>query len=519
MRRTLVSLFSLLCTLSAFSQYQNVMISDVFSPTEPSIVMDINQQDLLFVGSSLNSYFISLDTGYTWSQAQLISDLGVYGDPVVIIDSESRFYYLHLSNPYEFYPDGDTLDRIVCQRSENNGFSWNNGTYFGLDSTKDNTRESAVVDLDTDNIYATWTQFDSYGSTNPADSSHILFVKSIDAGLTWSDPIRLDQHAGNSEDADSTLKGAVPAVGPDGEVYVSWAGPNGIVFNKSLDAGETWLSEDVFVDSMPGGWDFTVSGLNRCNGLPVIKCDVSDGPNTGTIYINWSDQRNGEDDTDIWLSKSTDGGETWSDATRVNDDPPGKHQFLTWMDVDPTNGHVYIVFYDRRNQEGDNTDVYLARSTDGGESFTNILISENSFLPSDSIVFGDYNSIVAYDGIIRPVWARMEDGVQSIWTAIVDFSIWSDINEKGGLVPEFTCFPNPVKETLNLTFHLDQQAILKIELLDNAGRSINIRESENFSHGHHHLVFDLSEYKLKPGLYFLSIQIDDQHLSQKVMLE
>ncbi|MEZ5146518.1 MAG: sialidase family protein [Bacteroidales bacterium] len=72
----------------------------------------------------------------------------------------------------------------------------------------------------------------------------------------------------------------------------------------------------------------TQSRINRCNGLPITVCDLSGGPNNGTIYINWSDQSNGEDDTDVWVVKSTDGGDTWSEPMRVNDDPPGKQQFL-----------------------------------------------------------------------------------------------------------------------------------------------------------------------------------------------
>lgn len=519
MKQFIFGFLFLSCSLFTSAQYQNVMISDVFNPNEPSIIMDINQQDLLLVGASLNSYFISLDTGLTWTQAQLISDLGVYGDPVVVVDSESKFYFLHLSNPYEFYPDGDTLDRIVCQRSLNNGASWSNGSFFGLDPSKDNTRESAVVDHASDNIYATWTQFDSYGSTNPLDSSHILFVKSEDAGLTWSEPLKLDQYGGSSSDSDSTLKGAVPAVGPNGEIYVSWAGPNGIVFDKSLDEGASWLNEDVFVDSMPGGWDLTVPGLDRCNGLPVTKCDISDGPYNGTIYINWADQRNGEEDTDIWLSKSTDGGETWSEAIRVNDDPPGKHQFLSWMDVDQINGHIYCVFYDRRDQLGNNTDVYLARSTDGGESFTNILISDTSFLPSDSIVFGDYIGIVAYDGIVRPVWSRMENGEQSIWTALIDFSIWNGIDEEANSLSAFNCFPNPAKDRLSINFQLKKEAVLGIDLIDSSGRTVKIKEDELYRQGDHSLSIDLLKYDLKSGLFFLAVHLDNKRLTQKVMLE
>ena len=63
------------------------------------------------------------------------------------------------------------------------------------------------------------------------------------------------------------------------------------------------------------------------------------------------------------------------------------------MSVDQTTGSIYIVFYDRRNTTGDNTDVYMARSTDGGNNFSNVQISASSFLPNSSTFFGDYTNI------------------------------------------------------------------------------------------------------------------------------
>ena len=66
----------------------------------------------------------------------------------------------------------------------------------------------------------------------------------IDFGETWSAPLRLSQVAGDCIDDDNTVEGAVPAVGPNGEIYVSWAGPVGIVFDKSTDGGKTWVKED-----------------------------------------------------------------------------------------------------------------------------------------------------------------------------------------------------------------------------------------------------------------------------------
>src|SRR5690606_12984405 len=110
--------------------------------------------------------------------------------------------------------------------------------------------------------------------------------------------------SGDCADDDDTVEGAVPAVAPNGDVYITWMGPNGLVYNKSMDGGNTWLSEEQKIHDIPGGWSYGISGIYRANGFPIIKIDRSGGKNHGTIYINWSDQRNGEHDTDIWLTKS-----------------------------------------------------------------------------------------------------------------------------------------------------------------------------------------------------------------------
>ena len=100
-----------------------------------------------------------------------------------------------------------------------------------------------------------------------------------------------------------------------------------------------------------GGWVYDVEDLFRCNGLPITASDNSNSPYKGNIYINFTDIRNGANDADVFIVKSTDGGFTWSDAIRVNDDPlgNGKQQFMSWMSVDPVTGAINIIYYDRRD--------------------------------------------------------------------------------------------------------------------------------------------------------------------------
>jgi len=321
---------------------------------------------------------------------------------------------------------------------------------------------------------------------------------------------------------DNTTEGAVPAVGPAGEVYVAWSGSEGIRFDRSLDGGDTWLDEDIFIDSQPGGWNYDVPGIPRCNGLPITCCDISQSDFRGTIYVNWTDQRNGDDDTDVWISKSTDGGNTWSDAFRVNDDPAGKQQFLTWMTIDQANGDIYVVFYDRRNYNDRNTDVYLAHSTDGGETFENILVSESPFVPhtgsSGDPFFGDYTNITAFDGIVRPIWARQDIQKMSVWTAIVDISTY--FPEPKELIP-FSLeqnYPNPFAYTTHFSFKLHETSFVTLSVSDMYGRHITTLISRRkMQPGKYVETFDAHYYRMSPGIYYFMLT-DGKHRQDRKMI-
>jgi hypothetical protein len=384
---------------------------------------------------------------------------------------------------------------------------------------KQQDKEWASIDRSDNTIYATWTQFDEYGSNNPDDFSNILFSKSTDHGESWTEAVQINEVSGDCIDDDETTEGAVPAVGPNHEVYVAWAGPAGIVFDRSLDGGETWLENDIFIDPMPTGWAYDIPGIYRANGLPVTVCDTSGGPFHGNIYVNWSDQRNGPDDTDIWLARSEDGGDTWTPAIRVNDDPPGKHQFFTWMALDQTNGNLYFVWYDRRNYDDTQTDVFMAMSTDGGATFTNFKISESPFVPISNVFFGDYTNVTAYDNVVRPIWARLHNGQLSVWTAIVDLSM---VGVPEVMKPVATLeqnYPNPFSQDTWFAFKLREQASVSLHVFDQYGRMVaTIINNETHGPGRYTHKLNASERNLAAGVYYFSLQAGDQNVKRKMIL-
>ena len=389
-----------------------------YNECEPSIAINPKNTNHIAAGSVLQGYHFSKDGGKTWKSKNLTSKFGVYGDPVLIFDTTGRLYYFHLASKGE----DEHLNRIVCQASDKIEGAFSIESSTKPNGTKVQDKHWVVVNPKTNVIYMTWTQFDAYDSPDPKDSSFIMFSKSTNRGISWSEPKRISKFGGDCMDGDMTVEGAVPALGAHGEIFVTWAGPNGLVFQKSLDDGKTWLNEEKYVENQPEGWDIKVPGFYRANGLPFLVSDMSNGPNRGTLYLNWSDQRNGNDNTDVWLMKSSDGGDTWSKPIKVNQDRTRSHQFMTAIAVDQTNGDLHIVFYDRCKYKSTDkqTDVVWCMSKDGGNSFQQQTISEKSFSPNEKVFFGDYLGISAVNGRVRPIWPRMDNGKISLWTALID---------------------------------------------------------------------------------------------------
>jgi len=408
------------------TQFTNIKIDEasafLIGPCEPSIAINPKNPKNMVAGSVLDNAYYSFDSGHTWTKLKMVSnEFGVYGDPCIVSDFEGNFYYLHLANP-DGKPHESTnfLNQMVIQKSSDGGITWNAGVGMGYNLPKQQDKEWAVVHLKTGQIYVTWTEFDKYGSDQKHHKSRIRFATSSDKGLTFSPAQTISDIEGDALDDDRTTEGAVPAVSNDGNIFVAWSIDNKIYFDSSFDNGKTW-NKDVLIAQQPEGWTQDIPGIGRCNGMPITVVDNSKSAYQGNIYVNWTDQRNGKDNTDVFLIKSSDMGKTWSNPIQVNQDKTQTHQFFTWMTLDPITGYLYFIYYDRSQHTDNKTDVVLSVTKDGGDTFVSKIISESSFDPNPDCFFGDYNNISAYNGIVRPIWTRYEDGKLSVWTALINF--------------------------------------------------------------------------------------------------
>ncbi len=106
-----------------------------------------------------------------------------------------------------------------------------------------------------------------------------------------------------------------------------------------------------------------------------------------------------------------------------NDDPAGvaNDQFNQWLAVDPSDGSVNLSWNDTRNDPAHlSTDIFYARSTDGGLSFTKN--TQVTTAPTNETCcgadlgnqYGDYEGIAAMDGSIHPIWTDRRTAVTSL---------------------------------------------------------------------------------------------------------
>jgi hypothetical protein len=491
---------------------QNPNIQIGFSnewPNEPSICMNPANPDQIIIGSVPDNYYTTNDGGLTWQHGTITSSFGVNGDPVILVDTGGNFYYFHLVSD---------LSRIVCQKTSGLQAPWSEESYTAVYDNYDIDKEWATYDPVTNNLYTSWTRFNTWGSSNPSDSTDIFLSKSTNGGQTWGAQKLISNIGGNATGGFGSVHGSYPTTGPNGEVYVAWWSPAGLMFDKSTDEGETWLSTDINITGFPVQWIVGIPGIQTGVSFPVIACDRSNGPNQGTIYVNWTDKRSGTNDANIWIAKSTDGGNTWSLPIRVNDDGPGKHQFFNFITIDQVTGKVYIIYYDRRNYADSRTDVYLAISENGGETFANYKISDTPFVPYSTLFFGHYIGVSAHNDHVFATWMRMDAGELTLWGARIDPETVGQETRPAIPVSLSQNAPNPFHESTFFSFKLETSGCVTLTVSDLFGIQVaTLIDGERMCAGKHVCSFSPEKFNLPSGIYQYSLVTNNKTLTKKMI--
>ncbi len=429
------------------------------------------------------SAYVSFDGGERWEGPfqvpHLEEDLVAGGDPVMAIDRDDDVYMSYISIGTDEFKVGPVevsaeVSSIAVARSEDDGFSWpvqisaarSRVNTSGLETDRFGRLRGTVdigfldkpwmtigadpEDPEQDVIYVTYTDFDlSYEILYIGEIPNLLpsemrttirLVSSNDRGETWSDPVAVSPtvrraygEVGDGSEASGVfgtlrvVQGSQPTVTPDGIVHVAWMdstdddsqkGAGEIWAASSSDGGRTW-SEPVVAASFNEIEFRPRSAYFRfwASAFPQL----ASGPE-GEIYVTYtarpSDKPN--DDGDIFLVSSFDGGATWSRPKVVNDDDTEHVQFFPSVDVDPA-GAVHIMWGDMRDDPHQTRyHIYYTRSEDQGETcgFVNEELdlrtgdTRVSDFPSNpnygfvrGLFIGDYFSIVATEEDVHLAWA------------------------------------------------------------------------------------------------------------------
>src|SRR3954468_11792584 len=420
----------------------NVDVSNECTP-QSEVYIAVNQSKTRILAAGSNEIFrdpmrgyYSSDGGGSWGAVDLplpaplsgTNDSRFGSDPSLAFDSKGNAYYSYI---VVFFGGGGGVNgsEMAVARSGDGGKSYPNVTYFSFETGSNHFNDKPMITADTnatspfkDNVYVAWD-----ASAGGSTAGGLRFARSSDSGASFT-VNRADDPKGPGR-----AIGAVPFVGPNGEVYLAWNdyAANTIAFSRSFDGGATWDAQRV-ISSKVLPFDIRVPAEFNRGALVYPACDAdrSKGAHRGRLVCSWMDLA-GNGTTDILTSYSDDKGATWSLSKSAADALPfAVDRFNQWLSIDPTNGVVNVSFYDTRNDTTGArymTDIYLSRSSDGGASFApNVRASDVSsnehdcdgVFPCPAINYGnqqgDYSGLVAYGGVAHPVWTdsrRNQDSV------------------------------------------------------------------------------------------------------------
>ncbi len=203
---------------------------------------------------------------------------------------------------------------------------------------------------------------------------------STDGGLTWGPPVSVFSSELDFNDKEAIEVDTYPGSPRFGNVYVAW--------DINIDQGNNVAAQHLVVArSTNGGVSYLPPVVLRTSGnnigaIPRVAPD-------GTVYVMWAGTFPGLTNWSIFLSRSTNGGATFStpaviqalNQQSVPFIPDGS--ILPSMAIDRTNGDIYLVWADSRWSGVDQTT--LSYSRDGGVTWSEpIRVSDG---PGDAATF------------------------------------------------------------------------------------------------------------------------------------
>ncbi|MFQ5416365.1 MAG: exo-alpha-sialidase [Myxococcota bacterium] len=339
--------------------------------------------DILFARSS--------DDGAIWSSPAVVNtnaggDSGIDFVPALASDGAGTWIVVWYSND----PLGGTLGSdvdILVARSTDGGATWSAPQKLNQNADTDAGVDAhpQIAADGSGNWVVVWDSTDTLGDTIGSDLD-VLCARSSDGGVTWSSPETVGDNAGFDAGADRD-----PQVATDdaGIWITAWQS------DDALGGGIGTDSDILFSRSVDAGaaWSPT-SALNSNAGsdaggdFGVHAVAGASQEWVATWYSQQSLAGAGTDD-DIFAARSTDGGQTWTAPAVVNDNASSDSgdDFAPRLETDGAGNYVAIWYSADTlgGTLGSDFDILWSRSIDGGQTW----LKTGAFDPAAATDSGD----------------------------------------------------------------------------------------------------------------------------------
>ncbi len=389
-------------------------------PLDQDTMVGVWQQDRWSNGSARGLVAATTrDGGRSWQRTSLpfsrcgggnVINGGNYSratDPWVTYSPNGVVHAMSLST-------SGATNAMLVSRSFDDGLSWTGAIALIVDGQGAfNDKNALTADPhDANYVYAVWDRLIDANNTGPA-----YFSRTTNGGTSWEvarpifDPGTRNQTIG--------AQIAVLSSGVLLNVFNRIDNPLGgvrssrVAVMRSFDRGATWSAPVYVSDLLAVGTRDPETGAEVREGsiIPAIAA----APN-GDAYVVWQDSRFSGGSVDgIAISRSTDGGLSWSAPTRVN-------AVVTVPAFTPSvhvnrDGVVGVTYYDLRSNTPAAslpTDYWLARSGNQGATWTETRVAEPfdmTIAPvANGMFVGDYQGLVSANGRFVPFYGRANTG-------------------------------------------------------------------------------------------------------------